>query len=79
MIYANYARDQIGYTSQILRKTVYIGLTPLLRYNGKAVPGTVIKRVYHPHTIVENGTKKIKNKNKEVDSADPPRKSEATF
>ena len=48
MINVNYARDQIGYTSQILRKTVYIGLTPLLRYNGKAVPGTVIKEVIIP-------------------------------
>ena len=49
---------KIGYISQILWKTVYIGITPLLRYNGKAVPGKVIKEV-NPHTIV--GTEKIKN------------------
>ena len=66
MIYVNYARDQIGYNSQIMRKTVYIGLTLLLRYNGKAVPGKVIKEV-NPHTIV--GTEKIKIKT--VGSARP--------
>ena len=58
----------IGYTSQILRKTVYIGITSLLRYNGKEVPGTIRERGKQPHTIVE-GTKKTKNKKE--DSADP--------
>ena len=55
----------IGYTSQILRKTIYIGLTPLLHYNGKAVPGTIIKRGNQTHAIVE-GTKKQKMKKKIV-------------
>ena len=64
----------IGYTSQILRKTVYIVLTHLLPYNGNAVPGTIRKRGNQPHTIVE-GTKKTKNKKE--DSADPPGSEEA--
>ena len=59
----------VGYTCHIFQKTVYIGIMPLLRYNGKAVPGKIQKRGIHPHTIVD-GTEKTKNKKE--DSADSP-------